>query len=310
MKKPLFQAAAVLAVIFVTSPAALAADSYSKIYRLYNVKTGEHFSTSSRAEMIANGCPSPGYTIEKLSYFLTDNGGSPGSTTVSRLYNPKTGDHLLSISSVEIGSALNAGYFSETPSAFLAHTTAQSGGTAIYRYFNVKTGDHLYSTSASELGAGYVSEGAVFYFSSAADVPVDRLYSPSRGDHFYTANPDETNAVGCLKPTYFYEGVNFRANTASAGGDVPVYRLTDPRGFHFLTASASEKDAAVSAGYKLEGTEFYAYTAAMGTYIPIYRLRNPRTGDHLYTMMNFERSNLAQGGYYIDEGVAFYAAGM
>jgi hypothetical protein len=305
----------VASIAVVVAPAAASAVNVVSVYRLYNTKSGsnygEHFTTANHDEAVKNGCTNPGYVMEGRDYF---NAESQAGTSVSRLRNVKTGELLYSLQGDEIYNALNAGYTWETPNAFQAFATPQAGGVTVYRYRNPKSHDRLYTTTQSEAlpsaTTGYTYEGVAFYFSASANYPVARLYNPSIGRHLYTANDYEVDSINCLNPTYRMEGPTYSANETSAGGDMPVYRLRDPQGYHFLTIDQAERDAAVAAGFADEGTAFYAYTTAGGSRIPVFRLRHQERGDHLLTSNSVERDNAmaAYGsGHYISEGVAFYA---
>ncbi|OKH34034.1 hypothetical protein NIES2119_21240 [[Phormidium ambiguum] IAM M-71] len=89
--------------------------------------------------------------------------------------------------------------------------------------------------------------------------------------------------------------------------NLPVaFRLQDPRtGSHFWTASSTEANDLVTAGWKFESVPFAVNPQDSFT-SNIYRLYNSTTGDHLLTASEEERSSvIAQG--YIDQGIAFTA---
>lgn len=69
-------------------------------------------------------------------------------------------------------------------------------------------------------------------------------------------------------------------------------------GEHFYTASASERDGLVAAGWTYEGVGWAAPDAS-GT--PVYRLYNPYApgGDHHYTMSASERDSLVEAGWEV-----------
>lgn len=76
-------------------------------------------------------------------------------------------------------------------------------------------------------------------------------------------------------------------------------------GEHFYTASASERDGLVAAGWTYEGVGWAAPDAS-GT--PVYRLYNPYApgGDHHYTMSASERDSLVEAGWRY-EGVGWFS---
>jgi uncharacterized protein YkwD len=85
---------------------------------------------------------------------------------------------------------------------------------------------------------------------------------------------------------------------------ISMYRLYNPNsGEHFYTASKSEHDGLVRAGWHDEGT---GWKAPSQTDIPVYRLYNPNAGDHHYTMDPDERAMLIRVGWN-DEGIGWYS---
>ncbi|MFV0529303.1 MAG: InlB B-repeat-containing protein [Lachnospiraceae bacterium] len=82
-----------------------------------------------------------------------------------------------------------------------------------------------------------------------------------------------------------------------------VYSLYNKNnGEHFFTATVSERDNLVSAGWKYEGIAWKA--PRQGN--PVYRLYEPASGAHLYTRDASERSNLLKLGWK-NEGTAWYS---
>lgn len=86
---------------------------------------------------------------------------------------------------------------------------------------------------------------------------------------------------------------------------VPMYRLYNPNsGEHFYTASVSEKNNVVKAGWKYEGIGWYAPKKSG---VPVYRLYNPNAGDHHYTTSRKESDNLVKAGWKY-EGIRWYSS--
>jgi hypothetical protein len=84
-----------------------------------------------------------------------------------------------------------------------------------------------------------------------------------------------------------------------------MHRLYDPNsGEHFYTASETERDAVVAAGWNYEGVAWYAPDE--GT--DVHRLYNPNSGDHHYTASTAETSALIDAGWRY-EGVGWKSAG-
>lgn len=125
-----------------------------------------------------------------------------------------------------------------------------------------------------------------------------RLYNPTSGEHFYTA--DKKECALTMLAGWKYEGY---AWFAPQEGD-PVYRLYNPNvGDHHYTTKARERDALVNVGWKFEGIAWC--TTNDGD--PMYRLYNPNatTGSHHYTTSSKEVKQLVNGGWK-DEGIGWY----
>ncbi len=110
--------------------------------------------------------------------------------------------------------------------------------------------NHLYSTSSTEGTPTYTLQGnvgSVDKNQGPGEVPLYRFYSPSIGDHFYTANAqDYTSLVNDPAHFYLYEGIvgyikPYPGTGACPAGTHPLYRmyssyLTD----HFYTDNVNE----------------------------------------------------------------------
>ena len=96
-------------------------------------------------------------------------------------------------------------------------------------------------------------------------------------------------------------------STALAGQDgssVNVYRLYNPyTGAHFHTASQSEYDGLVAAGWKGEGV---AWKAPRSSTTGVFRLYNPSSGDHYLTSSQTEAKSFGDSGWKT-EGIAFWS---
>ena len=90
-----------------------------------------------------------------------------------------------------------------------------------------------------------------------------------------------------------------------AASAIPMHRLYNPwSGEHFYTASESERDTLLSAGWTYEGVGWYAPLDGA----PVYRLYNPwaPAGDHHYTMSESEYEQLQKAGW-VGEGVCWFS---
>ncbi len=132
-----------------------------------------------------------------------------------------------------------------------------------------------------------------------------RLYNPNSGEHFYTADADERDAV--VKAGWVYEGVGWIAPVHSG---TPVYRLYSGTDHHY-TMSEEERDEVIAAGWKDEGIGWYSDDDEG---VPLLRQYNPNVdpnasvnnaGAHNYTTSVEENDNLVQIGW-IAEGIGWY----
>lgn len=132
-----------------------------------------------------------------------------------------------------------------------------------------------------------------------------RLYNPNSGEHFYTADAAERDAI--VTAGWNDEGVGWTAPDLS---QTPVYRLYSGTDHHYTT-SAVERDYLVSVGWSDEGVGWYSDDAQS---VPLHRQFNPNvdpnapvnnSGSHNYTISEAERDYLVGVGWRY-EGVGWY----
>ncbi|MCR5448763.1 MAG: hypothetical protein K6F23_05140, partial [Solobacterium sp.] len=138
----------------------------------------------------------------------------------------------------------------------------------------------------------------------AADgIDMYRLYNPNSGEHHYTKNAGEKDAL--VKYGWNYEGIGW---TAPKSGN-PVYRLYNPNngGDHHYTMNAGEKNFLANNGWKYEGIGWYSDPDQK---VPVYREYNPNAvaRNHNYTANKGEHNYLTSIGWR-DEGIGWYAIG-
>ncbi len=138
---------------------------------------------------------------------LVNNYVDPLLQTMTRLYNPYSGEHLYTSSSAEIQKCVSLGWKNEG-TAWIA---PKQSDTPVYRLYNKYTGDHHYTTSKSEYDkcekAGWTKEGIAWYSGdSTKGAPLYRGYNPyvTIGTHHYTTNWDEMTTM--KKNGWKYEG--------------------------------------------------------------------------------------------------------
>ena len=146
--------------------------------------------------------------------------------------------------------------------------------------------------------------------------PMNRLYNPNSGEHFYTADIKEKEALVALG--WNDEGYGWvAAKTPESDTDKAkqaVYRLYNPNaGDHHYTMNANEVKTLVAYGWKDEGTGWYSTVktgeSATDADIEVYRQYNPYAngaGSHNYTTDKAENDYLVSLGW-TPEGTAWYA---
>ncbi|MDO5347328.1 MAG: hypothetical protein Q4F14_02035 [Bacillota bacterium] len=132
--------------------------------------------------------------------------------------------------------------------------------------------------------------------------PMNRLYNPNSGEHFYTADLNEKEAL--VKLGWSDEGFGWVAEKEGTGA--PVYRLYNPNaGDHHYTTDVYEKDTLVACGWKDEGKGWYSPTT--GDTVVVYRQYNPNAngaGSHNYTTDKAENDYLVSVGW-VAEGTGW-----
>jgi len=160
------------------------------------------------------------------------------------------------------------------------------------------------SPSADELGAGQIAtlvDSAKE--ASAKGVSMYRVYNPNSGEHFYTANQQESKDL--VKLGWVNEGIGWEAPATSG---TPVYRLYNQYGGeHHYTMSEAERDELIGAGWKYEGIGWYSAEADVPR-IGLYRDYNPNAfaNNHNYTIDSNEHATIAEAGW-VSEGGGWFA---
>ena len=136
------------------------ANHHPYLLRLQDPLTGQHHLTHDINE--ANNLGALGWIREgRAISLLNSDPNTPGTLDVSRLFNPGSGDHLLSTSSGELKAAQQLGYILEgTIGAVSAN--GGDGLRPIYRFLNNMTHEHFYTNDSLEaqgLGPAFQAEG-------------------------------------------------------------------------------------------------------------------------------------------------------
>lgn len=121
---------------------------------------------------------------------------------IYRMYNPNTGEHMLTAMIEEADALLGMGWKSEGV-AFIA---PKESDKAVYRMY---AGMHTYITDIGELHLlcenNWHFEGIAFH--SGGSIPVYRLYNPNTGDHLFTISGAEKDSL----EGWTYESIAFFA---------------------------------------------------------------------------------------------------
>lgn len=168
----------------------------------------------------------------------------------------------------------------------------------------VKQSDGSVTVTDSELGEAKSVSPAVF-----AEGQVYRLYNPHTGEHFYTKNPQERDALASMGWSYEADQTT-KTISASEEGAAPVYRVYNPNsGLHHYTTDKQEALMLKTLGWSYEGISLYAYDKHYTKGTPTYRVYCPfpdanGQNQHIYTTSIGEVGALVALGY-IDEGIAW-----
>ena len=167
----------------------------------------------------------------------------------------------------------------------------------MYETYDIKEGDKMYLAPEKRIniwGASATEPDAIIY----------RVYNPNSGEHFFTGDAKELNAL--ISAGWNNEGEGW---IAPASSDTPVYRLYNINsGGHHYTADIAERDQLIGIGWRDEGIGWYSDDNNTD---PLYRLYNPNAsgqyeaGSHHFTEDIAERDILVGLGWN-DEGIGWY----
>ena len=113
-----------------------------------------------------------------------------------RLYNPNSGEHFYSSSTVERDHLVSLGWQDEGTGWI-----APASGDAVYRLYNPYAGEHHYTLSTAErdmlVSVGWNDEGVGWYSDPNESVPLFRVYNPNEyaNNHHYTTSAAERDML-------------------------------------------------------------------------------------------------------------------
>ena len=141
--------------------------------------------------------------------YIAESEAADATTTLYRLYNTWTHEHLFTTDKNEYDKLVAAGWTAEGS----AGKVAVKQGKGVYRLYNPTTGEHHYTTKEDEVAdcvkAGWVNEGIHFYSVQNGDVPVYSMYNPyeQKFYHHYTSDADEIARM--VKDGWINEGIKW-----------------------------------------------------------------------------------------------------
>ena len=115
-----------------------------------------------------------------------------GTQAMYRLYNPNSGEHFYTASTIERDSVIAAGWNDEG-----IGWTAPTSGIQVYRLYNSFAGEHHYTTSEAErdmlVSVGWTWEEGGWFSDPDESVPLYRAYNPNAfaNNHHYTTDRGE-----------------------------------------------------------------------------------------------------------------------
>ena len=128
----------------------------------------------------------------------------------------------------------------------------------VYRSHNSSSGEHFYTTSSTEAACcGFTVDFANYYYlykAQASGLVAFYRCLLANGMHFYTTSSTCEGSAGSKK-----EGTLGYIAKSAVCGAIPLYRLSLSNGDHFYTISSSERQSAISGGYKDEGIAGYVW---------------------------------------------------
>lgn len=134
--------------------------------------------------------------------------GKTGAEVMFRLYNPNSGEHFYSSSTIERDHLISLGWQDEGTGWI-----APAQGEAVYRLYNSYAGEHHYTLSAAErdmlVSVGWNDEGIGWYSDPDKSVPLYRVYNPNEyaNNHHYTTSVAERDFL--LSVGWQDEGVSW-----------------------------------------------------------------------------------------------------
>ena len=126
-----------------------------------------------------------------------------------RMYNPNTGEHFYTGSTVERDNLISVGWQYEG----IGFTFPLTTGAPVHRLFQPSTGEHLYTMDEDEkaklMDEGWNYEGIAFNSGFENEVPQFRLHNPNAtvGAYHFTASTVERDSL--IAAGWEYQGIGW-----------------------------------------------------------------------------------------------------
>lgn len=136
------------------------------------------------------------------------------TSSVFRLYNPNSGEHVFTADRAERTNLISAGWNDES----IRWLNCADQSRPVWRLYNPNAGDHHYTMNPEEAerlsGLGWRNEGVKLYADDETQIPVYRLYNPNalRGSHHFTTDLNEYSQLA--QAGWKQEGIAFYASSS------------------------------------------------------------------------------------------------
>ncbi|MCB2189029.1 MAG: hypothetical protein KQJ78_21625 [Deltaproteobacteria bacterium] len=206
---------------------------------------------------------------------------TPGQSPVAQIVTARNLGGL----GFQFGLDLNQSWLAVDPASAPLAPVGSRDVTVSFATGNLAPGAYKAQIVGHDLVSGNSSQITVnLTVEDVAKKPVYRLYNPGDGQHFFTSDPHEAQALAALgwadesTPAPFY-----LISTAHPGAR-PVHRLYNPAGgAHYLTLRNGERDALVNLGWRAERDQGWAFPSSLGGASEVATFYDPATGFHFYT---------------------------
>ncbi len=190
--------------------------------------------------------------------------------TVTRLYNPNSGEHFFTTYDGERDYLISLGWKWEEPTwvaVLPTDSNAELEVNPIYRLYNENGGEHFFTADENEknhlVSVGWKCEGIAFYSGDELTpgvVVTTVSVAEGEGVHLPTTAAEWVKFFDDMINGNLFDRVVISEETVEPVN--PMYRLYNPNAFsnnHLFTTDKGERDYLVSIGWLYEGTAWYGF---------------------------------------------------